>query len=92
VRKRVRAWKRPTRSTLHKEIVCLRQVLKTASWHGWITAIPDTVVTEWLTLNCRGLWACRGLGERVEVRFADTDDAARVRAHFSARNLWRPEG
>lgn len=51
---------------------------------------PNTVVTEWLTLNCRGLWACQGHGERVEVRFADTIDAERARAHFSALNLWRP--
>ncbi len=50
---------------------------------------PNTVVTEWLTLNCRGQWACQGLGERVEVRFAD---AERDRAHFSALNLWRPGG
>lgn len=34
-------WKRPCRSTLHKEIVCLRQVLKTAIRRGWVTALPD---------------------------------------------------
>ncbi|HEX3364575.1 hypothetical protein [Phenylobacterium sp.] len=73
-----------------------------AGWpeRGWIlkpaTApagyTPNTIVTEWLTLNCRGLWACQGLGERVEVRFASAEDAERVRAHFSALNLWRPFG
>jgi integrase len=31
----------PTRSTLHKEIVTLRQVLKTAVLHGWIDSIPN---------------------------------------------------
>ena len=31
----------PSRSTLHKEIVTLRQVLKTAVMHGWIDAIPN---------------------------------------------------
>jgi integrase len=31
----------PSRSTLHKEIVTLRQVLKTAVIHGWIDAIPN---------------------------------------------------
>ena len=32
---------RPARSTLHDEIVTLRQVLKTAIRHGWITHLPD---------------------------------------------------
>lgn len=33
---------RPTaRATLHQEIVALRQILKTAQRHGWITAIPE---------------------------------------------------
>ncbi|PCI56112.1 MAG: integrase [Alphaproteobacteria bacterium] len=33
--------KPPARSTLHSEIVALRQVLKTAARHGWIQAVPD---------------------------------------------------
>lgn len=33
--------KRPARSTLHQEIVVLRQVLKTAERHGWLTAVPN---------------------------------------------------
>lgn len=32
---------RPARSTLHHELVTLRQVLKTAQRHGWITHLPD---------------------------------------------------
>ncbi len=32
---------RPSRSTLHKEIVTLRQILKTANRKGWIAALPD---------------------------------------------------
>lgn len=36
-----RPWKRPSRSTIHGEIVCLRQVLKTANRKGWISALPD---------------------------------------------------
>jgi integrase len=32
---------RPARSTLHDEIVTLRQVLKTAIRHGWLTHLPD---------------------------------------------------
>ena len=31
----------PARSTLHQEIVCLRQVLKTAARHGWLQYLPD---------------------------------------------------
>lgn len=31
----------PARSTLHQEIVTLRQVLKTAELHGWIQAVPN---------------------------------------------------
>lgn len=36
-----RPWKRPSRQTLHNEIVCLRQVLKAANRKGWIAALPD---------------------------------------------------
>ena len=31
----------PSRSTLHHETVTLRQVLKTAVRHGWLSAVPD---------------------------------------------------
>jgi integrase len=33
--------KRPARSTLHHDIVTLRQVLKTAARHGWLKHLPD---------------------------------------------------
>jgi integrase len=33
--------KRPARSTIHDEVVTLRQVLKTAIRHGWLTHLPD---------------------------------------------------
>jgi len=33
--------KPPSRSTIHDEIVTLRQVLKTAMRHGWLSALPD---------------------------------------------------
>ncbi|MFZ5684648.1 MAG: tyrosine-type recombinase/integrase [Pseudomonadota bacterium] len=39
--RRRRIEKPPSRSTLHKEIVTLRQVLKTANRKGWIFALPD---------------------------------------------------
>ncbi len=31
----------PARSTIHNEIVTLRQVLKTATRHGWLSYLPD---------------------------------------------------
>lgn len=33
--------KRPARSTMHGEIVTLRQILKTANRKGWLAALPD---------------------------------------------------
>jgi len=36
-----RRWRRPSRSTLHKEVVCLRQVLRTANRRGWLLSLPD---------------------------------------------------
>lgn len=36
-----RTGKPPSRSTMHQEIVCLRQVLKTGMRHGWLNALPD---------------------------------------------------
>lgn len=33
--------KRPSRSTMHQEIVTLRQILKTAERHGWIDNLPN---------------------------------------------------
>lgn len=33
--------KPPARSTLHQEIVCLRQVLQTANRHGWLPFLPN---------------------------------------------------
>ena len=37
-------YKPPSRSTMHHEIVTLRQVLKTAIRHGWLDALPDMSV------------------------------------------------
>lgn len=34
-------YKPPSRSTMHHEIVTLRQVLKTALRHGWLAGLPD---------------------------------------------------
>ncbi|MEM7242977.1 MAG: site-specific integrase [Pseudomonadota bacterium] len=37
-------YKAPARSTMHQEIVTLRQVLKTAIRHGWLSGLPDLSV------------------------------------------------
>jgi integrase len=39
--KKSREATRPARTTLHHELVTLRQVLKTALRHGWLTHLPD---------------------------------------------------
>jgi integrase len=36
-----KAFKRPSRSVVHHDIVCLRQILKTAARNEWIGALPD---------------------------------------------------
>lgn len=36
-----RGKKPPARSTMHQQIVTLRQILKTAHRHGWLQSIPD---------------------------------------------------
>src|SRR6202162_332274 len=33
--------KPPSRTSMHHDTVCIRQVLKTALRHGWLTALPD---------------------------------------------------
>ncbi len=33
--------KRPSRSTMHHEVIALRHVLKTANRHGWLPYLPD---------------------------------------------------
>ena len=44
---------------------------------------PMIAAVEWLTLNCRGDWACRARGRSVCLRFALASDRARALAHFA---------
>lgn len=37
----IKQWAPPSRSTLHQEIVTLRQILKTANRHGWTDHVPN---------------------------------------------------
>lgn len=32
------------RATMHDDMVAIRQVLKTALWHGWLQSLPDMSV------------------------------------------------
>ena len=65
-----------------------------AGWNGGRVAksagapigyTPHTVVTEWLTLNCVGPWACQARRAWIDILFAHPDDARRARDHFGAR-------
>lgn len=49
----------------------------------------NTVVTEWLTLNCRGSWGSRSDGRSVHVRFAEPDDCARAVEALTAMGVER---
>jgi hypothetical protein len=42
----------------------------------------NTVVTEWLTLNCRGDWSSQSEPTLLRVRFARRDDMERAFAVF----------
>jgi hypothetical protein len=61
-------------------------ILKPASAPAGYT--PNTLETEWLTLNCTGAWAAQGRGHWLDVRFARTEDAVKARMHFAAIGLW----
>jgi hypothetical protein len=43
---------------------------------------PMILIVEWLTLNCRGDWACRAKGRTIIARFVRADDRARSLAWF----------
>lgn len=45
---------------------------------------PIILLTEWLTLNCRGAWASRAGPKGVRVRFSDGQDCTRALARFAA--------
>lgn len=44
---------------------------------------PVMLVSEWLTLNCQGDWACRAGPKGLRVRFADGADRRRAAARFT---------
>ena len=56
-----RTWKRPSRSALHSEIACLRQVLKTANRKGWIPGLPDMSAPYKASGSCPTEWCSCGV-------------------------------
>jgi integrase len=80
-----RVYKRPARSTLHQEIVTLRQVMKTANRKGWIQAVPDMSAP----YKSSGKVTHRAWFSPDEYkRFCS---AAKERARNPLKERWRPE-
>jgi hypothetical protein len=42
----------------------------------------NTLITEWLTVTCRGDWASHATSRELRVRFADPEDRLRAVARF----------
>lgn len=80
-----RKWKRPSRSTLHSEIVCLRQVLKTANRKNLIPALPDMTTP----YKSSGKISHRAWFSPEEYR--RLYQATRERARNPPNERWRPE-
>lgn len=82
---RVRPSKRPARSTLHQELVTLRQVLKTANRKGWIAALPDMSAP----YKSSGKVAHRAWFSPEEYK--RLHDATLERARHPKKERWRPK-
>lgn len=82
---KVRNWKRPSRQTLHNEMVCLRQVLKTANRKGWIAALPDMSSP----YRASGKVSHRAWFSPEEYK--RLYEATRHRAKNPKKERWRPE-
>ncbi len=77
--------KPPSRSTMHKEIVTIRQVLKTAIRHGWLSHLPDLSMPYKTTGKLeRRAWFSPEEYKRLY-------QATRRRAQNPKRERWREE-
>lgn len=81
--KSLRLGKAPSRSTLHQELVCLRQTVKFANRHGWLPFMPD------MSAPYRGSskishWAWFSPSEYKQLY-----EAARERAKNPKKERWR---
>jgi len=77
--------KPPARSTMHQEIVTLRQVLKTAVRHGWLAHLPDLSAP----YKSSGKIEHRAWFSPEEYKKLYT--ATRRRAHEAAKTRWQWE-
>jgi len=77
--------KPPARTTLHQEIVCLRQVLKTALRHRWLDHLPDMS----LPYRQSGKIAHRAWFTAQE--WEQLDAALSQRAAFPLKPRWRAQ-
>lgn len=77
--------KPPARSTMHKEIVAIRQVLKTAKRHGWIQHLPDMSVP----YKMAGKISRRAWFSPEEYK--QLYEATRERAKHPLNNRWKEE-
>jgi len=78
-----RTGKPPARSTLHQEIVALRQILKTAQRLGWLQAVPDLSPP----YKTSGKIVHRAWFSPAEYR--QLYEATRSRAKEPLKNRWR---
>jgi len=78
---------KPSKSSLHKEIVTLRQVLKTANRHGWLAYLPD------LSAPFRGSGKVSHRAWFSNEEYIDLYKAtgARAKAPLKARWRWASE-
>lgn len=76
--------KPPARTTMHQEIVCLRQILKTAIRHQWLAALPD--LSEPYRKN--GKISHRAWFSREEYRQLYTATGKRARKPLNNKYKW----
>ena len=100
---RPEAEKPPAETTLHHELVTLRQILKTAQRHGWLVAIPDltapykssgkVVHRAWFTPEeCKTLYtATRKAANDPENKQRPASQALHDYALFMANTGLRPD-
>ena len=79
--------KAPAKSTMHDEIVTLRQVLKTAVRHGWLDHLPDLSTP----YNTASKISHRAWFSEEEYRALYQATRARARKPFHKRFKWNAE-
>ncbi|MEQ8694854.1 MAG: site-specific integrase [Gammaproteobacteria bacterium] len=79
--------KPPAANTIHNELVTLRQVLKTAQWHGWLQILPD------LSMRYRQATKVVTRAWFDELEYKQLYEATRRRAQnpSSERDRWHAE-